>query len=134
MRVTVKFPSMRCSSCLYRDGKARGIAFVVKSGGGFERAVAIESEEEDCALHLRIVSNRIPIRIGGIELAHDGSSWFSVMESSVVKLDQRRLIKGNIPFKDWVHPILHMPDFFSIPTGGLKNGGVCNLQSIFCTC
>ena len=47
---------------------------MIKSGGGFERAVAIEREEGIVVFSInKVVSDRIPIRIGGIEFAHDGA-------------------------------------------------------------
>ena len=58
--------------CPYRDGVGRGIAFVIKNGGGSERAISIEREQRVIAFSIyELVSDRPTLRIGGIEFAHD---------------------------------------------------------------
>ena len=60
--------------CLQSNGVARGVAFVIKGGGGLD-AVGIEREERIIIFPAyELVSSRIPIRIGGIELTRSSAS------------------------------------------------------------
>ena len=61
--------------CLYGDGVGRGVAFVIKNSGGFEGAIGIEREQRIIIFPAyEVVSDRIPIGIGGIELTHSSAS------------------------------------------------------------
>ena len=51
---------------------AWGVTFIIKSGGGFETAVGIESEKWIVVFSVyEVIGDRIPIRVGSIELADD---------------------------------------------------------------
>ena len=62
--------------CLNSYGVSRGIFFVIKSSGGFESSVGIEREKGIVVFTIyEVVSNDIPVRIGGIKFANDRINW-----------------------------------------------------------
>ena len=62
--------------CLYSYGVGRGIGFVIKQDSGFKATVLFEGKEvvvsRSILIH-QVVGNTVSVRIGGIELSHDGT-------------------------------------------------------------